>query len=258
MQTRRRWLDVAAVAVVLVAGWQGASLWLGEFWASSPSGTAASFWRLLEAGEILRHSLFTLEETAFGLLIGLPPGIMLPFLLRRHAHLRAVLDPFFVAAYGIPKLALAPLFIVWFGIGIGSKVALVASVGFFILFFNTSAGIRAVDARLVTMARVLGAGERRVLIDVIWPGAVPYVFAGLRAAMPYAIGGAVVTELISSNRGLGYLIQLSANRFNTNDVFAGLVAVLFIVIACNWAVHSMERYLLRWRPPEFSTVGGGG
>ena len=118
----------------------------------------------------------------------------------------------------------------------------------------TTAGVRAVDAKLVNMVRVLGASERRVLIDVVWPGAAPYIFAGLRTATPYAIGGAVVTELISSNRGLGYLIQLSANRFNTNEVFAALLGVLVIVVACNWFVQALERRLMRWRPPEFAAT----
>lgn len=252
----RRLLDRGLVAVALIGLWQVVSLQLGEFWASSPLGAATSLWRFLASGEIARHASFTLLATAYGFALGLPPAVALPFLLRRHARLRAILDPFLLAAYGIPKLALAPLFIVWFGIGIGSKVALVTSVVFFIVFFNTTAGVRAVDARLVSVARVLGADERRLLTDVIWPGAAPYVFAGLRAATPYAIGGAVVTELISSNRGLGYMIQLSANRFNTNEVFAALVGVLAIVVTCNAIVQVLERRVLRWRPPEFSLSAG--
>ncbi len=252
-----RRLDTVLVGIVLVAAWQAVSMTWGEYWASSPLGAATSLARLVASGELMRHAGYTLQETAYGLLIGLPPGIALPFLLRRHARVRAILAPFLIAAYGLPKLALAPLFLVWFGIGIESKVALVVSVAFFILFFNTTAGVRAVDAKLVTMARVLGATERSILKDVIWPGAAPYIFAGLRAALPYAIGGAVVTELISSNRGLGYLIQLSANRFNTNDVFAALIGVLVIVVACNWAVAAFERRALRWRPPAFATEGAG-
>ena len=191
---------------------------------------------MIASGEMAHHAVFTLQETMLGFLIGAPPGILIPFLLRRHETARAIIEPYVVAAYGIPKLALAPLFIVWFGIGIGSKVALVTSVAFFILFFNAMAGVQAVDQRLVAMARVQGAKERRILREIVWPSAVPYIFAGLRTATPYAIGGAVVTELISSNRGLGYLIQLSANRFNTNDVFAALAGVLVIVIAANWMV----------------------
>jgi NitT/TauT family transport system permease protein len=253
----RRAIDRALVAVVLLAGWQAASSAWGEYWASGPLSAAAAFWRMAATGSLPLHAGYTLEATAYGFLIGLPPGVLLPLLLRRHERLRAILDPFMIAAYGVPKLALAPLFIVWFGIGIGSKVALVASVTFFIVYFNTTAGVLAVDRRLVAMARVLGAHERRVLADVVWPSAVPFVFAGIRTATPYAVGGTVVTELISSNRGLGYLIQLSANRFQTNDVFAALFAVLMLVIACNLAVQTIERRLLRWRPQAFATGAAG-
>ncbi|MFN8720454.1 MAG: ABC transporter permease [Rhodospirillales bacterium] len=253
-----RAFDRLLVAALLLAGWQGASAAWGEYWASGPLPAAAAFWRLVASGSLPTNALYTLEATAWGFAIGLPPGILLPFLLRRHPRIRAVLDPFMVAAYGVPKLALAPLFIVWFGIGIGSKVALVASVTFFIVYFNAMAGVAAVDRRLIATVRVMGAGERRVLTDVVWPASVPFVFAGIRTATPYAVGGTVVTELISSNRGLGHLIQLSANRFQTNEVFAALFGVLILVIGCNLAVQAVERRLLRWRPPVFAASGAAG
>jgi len=256
--TFRQGRDRLLVGLVLLAGWELLSLRFGEYWASSPVGTATSFWHLLLSGDIPSDALFTLQETALGFAIGAPPGILLPFLLRRHAAARAVIEPYVVGAYGIPKLALTPLFLVWFGIGIGSKIALVASVSFFMLFFNTMAGVAAVDPGLIAVARVAGASERRILAEIVWPNAVPYIFAGFRTATPYAIGGAVVTELISSNRGLGYLVQYSANQFNTNNVFAALAAVLVIVIGANWAVSAIERRLLRWRPPVAASLPSRG
>ena len=129
-----------------------------------------------------------------------------------------------VGGYGAPKLALAPLFILWFGIGIESKIALVAITVFFIVYFSALAGVRALDAKLVQMAQVVGANERDVARHIVFPGAVPYIFTGLRIAMPYSIGGAVIAELISANRGLGYLIQLGAMNFDTTGVFVALVA----------------------------------
>jgi NitT/TauT family transport system permease protein len=125
----------------------------------------------------------------------------------------------------------------------------VAITVFFIVYFSALAGIRALDAKLVQMAQVAGSSERAVARHIVFPGAVPYIFTGLRIAMPYSIGGAVIAELISANRGLGYLVQLGAMNFDTTGVFAALVAVTLIVFVCNWSVDVVERWLLRWRPP---------
>jgi NitT/TauT family transport system permease protein len=241
--------DQLLVLLVLLALWQGASLAFGTYWVGSPWGVATRLYGGVLGGDILRHASYTLLEAAAGFLIGALPAAALPFALRRLPIVTAVLDPFMVGGYGAPKLALAPLFILWFGIGIESKIALVAITVFFIVYFSALAGIRALDARLVQMAQVMGAQERDVARHIVFPGAVPYIFTGLRIAMPYSIGGAVIAELISANRGLGYLIQLSAMNFDTTGVFVALVATTCIVFAGNWSVNALERRLLRWRPP---------
>ena len=179
-------------------------------------------------------------EAAAGFVIGALPAVALPFALRRLPIATAILDPFMVGGYGAPKLALAPLFILWFGIGIESKIALVAVTVFFIVYFSAQAGIRALDPKLVQMAQVMGANERDVARHIVFPGAVPYVFTGLRIAMPYSIGGAVIAELISANRGLGYLIQLGAMNFDTTGVFVALVATTCIVFIGNLSVNALE------------------
>ena len=183
--------------------------------------------------------------------------MLLPFLLRRHPLMVAILDPFMVGGYGAPKLAFAPLFILWFGIGIELKIALVASVVFFIVYFNTLAGVRALDPKLVQMAQIAGASERHVARHIVFPAAVPYIFAGLRIAVPYAIGGAIIAELISSNRGLGYLVQTGAMNFDTTSVFAAILTATLIVHGANWMVNASERVLLRWRPQTAVMVDAG-
>jgi NitT/TauT family transport system permease protein len=162
-----------------------------------------------------------------------------------------------VGGYGAPKLAFAPLFILWFGIGIESKVALVASVVFFIVYFNTLSGVRALDPRLVQMAQIAGAGERHVARHIVFPAAVPHILAGFRIAVPYAIGGAIIAELISSNRGLGYLVQTGAMNFDTTSVFAAILAATLIVHGANWLLNAAERALLRWRPPPSAVLDTG-
>jgi NitT/TauT family transport system permease protein len=246
--------DQLIVLVVLIAIWQALSLWLGAYWVGTPWGTVTRLVSGVLSGDILRHAGYTLLEAVLGFLIGGLPAAALPFALRRAPIVTAILDPFMVGGYGAPKLALAPLFILWFGIGIESKVALVAITVFFIVYFSTLAGIRALDAKLVVMAQVMGASERHVARHIVFPGAVPYIFTGFRIAMPYSIGGAVIAELLSANRGLGYLIQLSAMNFDTTGIFVALVATACIVFIGNWSVNAVERSFLRWRPPADLTA----
>jgi NitT/TauT family transport system permease protein len=253
----RTYMDWLIVLVILLAAWQAGSAMVGEYWLSSPWATASRFVAQILDGELIRHSGYTIEEAALGALAGGAPAVLLPFLLRRHPVMVAILDPFMVGGYGAPKLALAPLFILWFGIGIASKIALVAFTVFFIVYFSAQAGVRALDARLVQMAQVMGASERQVAHHIVFPGAVPHVFAGLRIAMPYSIGGAVIAELISANRGLGYLIQLGATNFDTTGIFVALAATTCIVLAGNWSVNALERRLLRWRPASDLALQAG-
>lgn len=242
--------DQLLVLVALFAIWQACSIWLGTYWVGSPWGTVVRLANGIAGGELLMHASFTLAEAIIGFVIGGLPAVVLPFLLRRLPIVTAILDPFMVGGYGAPKLALAPLFILWFGIGIESKIALVAITVFFIVYFSTISGIRALDTRLVQMAQIVGANEKDVARHIVFPGAVPYIFTGFRIAMPYAVGGAVIAELISANRGLGYLIQLSAMNFDTTGVFVALIATGIVVFICNAAVNLAERPLLRWRPPS--------
>jgi NitT/TauT family transport system permease protein len=246
--------DQILVLFALIAIWQGLSYMLGVYWVGTPWGTAYRLYNGVLSGEILRHASYTISEAMLGFVIGGIPAAILPFLLRRFPLVTAIIDPFMVGGYGSPKLALAPLFILWFGIGIESKVALVAFTVFFIVYFSTLQGIRALDTKLVQMAQVMGASEKNVARHIIFPGAVPYIFTGFRIAMPYSIGGAVVAELISANRGLGYLIQLRSMNFDTTGVFVALAAVCCIVFIANWIVNIIERRLLRWRPPSDVTA----
>ena len=249
--------DQFLVLVALIAIWQGLSFTLGSYWVGSPWGVATRFVYGISTGDLLRQSSYTLIEAVAGFVIGALPAATLPFLLRRFPTATAILDPFMVAGYGAPKLALAPLFILWFGIGIESKIALVGFTVFFIVYFSTQVGVRTLDTRLVQMALVAGAKPSDVTRHIVLPGAVPYIFTGLRIAMPYSIGGAVIAELISANRGLGYLIQLGAMNFDTTGVFVALAATTCIVFIGNWGVNAAERRLLRWRPPSDVTLQSG-
>ena len=193
-----RWVDRVLVGAALLGLWWLASAIAGPYWISAPLETLQRLYAMTLKGDMLRHTGYTLAAAGLGFVLGGLPGVALPLALRKHPFLQEVLDPFMVAGYGLPKLALAPLFILWFGIGMASKVVLVASVVFFIVFFSTQAGVKATDQRLVRMARVIGARESQLSRKVVWPGVVPFVFAGFRIATPYAIGGVIISELVSS------------------------------------------------------------
>src|SRR3954452_15095288 len=248
MMRWRVWLDRLIVLLMLLAAWQGGSLWLGNYWLGSPLAVATRFVAFLLGGGLIFHGGYTINEAVIGCVIGGVPAGVLPFLLRRPPIVGAILDPFLVGGSGGPKLAFAPLFILWFGIGIESKIALVAAVVFFIVYFSTLSGVRALEPKLVQMAQVMGANERQVGRHIVFPGAVPAIFAGFRIAVPYAIGAAVIAELISSNRGLGYLVQTGAMNFDTTQVFVAILAATIIVHAFIAVIDIGERFLLRWRP----------
>jgi len=252
MKRYRRIADRILVGVALLALWQLGSWVLGTYWLSTPWLTISRFVTSIASGEMIRHAGYTVEEAALGGVIGAVPAIILPFALRRMPAVVQVLDPFMIGGYGAPKLALAPLFILWFGIGIESKIAVVASIVFFIEYFSTLSGVRQLDAKLVQMAQLVGANERQVARHVVFPSAVPNIFAGLRISLPIGIAVAVVTELISSNRGLGYLVQIGAMNFDVTQVFAALLGATILVLAVGYAVDGTERILLRWRPPADS------
>jgi NitT/TauT family transport system permease protein len=244
----RVWFDRLIVLATLVAAWQAGSMMLGPYWLSAPWLVAKGFVASLLSGELVFHASYTIDEALVGCAVGGVPAVLLPFLLRKHPITVAILDPFMVGGYGAPKLAFAPLFILWFGIGIESKIALVAAVVFFIVYFSTLSGVRALDPKLVQMAQIAGASERQVGRHIVFPGAVPSIFAGFRIAVPYAIGGAIIAELISSNRGLGYLVQTGAMNFDTTQVFVAIFAATVIVHIFIAIVDFGERLLLRWRP----------
>jgi ABC-type nitrate/sulfonate/bicarbonate transport system permease component len=247
---RRTVLDRLIVFVLVIAGWQLCSVYFGTIWFSSPWRVLVRFVEEVRNGDLFFEASYTLKAALYGALIGGIPAALLPFVLRRRPVARAILDPYMVGGYGVPKLALAPLFILWFGVDLEPKVALVASIVSFLVFFSTSAGVNAVNAQYVNVARVFGASERDIARHIVWPGAIPYAFAGFRIAAPYAIGAAVVGELISSNRGLGFMIQSGATDFDTTLMFVSLVTLTALVVLINLLVGRCERWLLRWRPPQ--------
>ncbi|MBI4280215.1 MAG: ABC transporter permease, partial [Armatimonadetes bacterium] len=194
------------------------------------------------------HVRFTLLETVAGYAIGVTLGLLAALAVALTPRLHRVTQPFLIAFYAIPKIALAPLIIIWFGLGLLPKILLASLFVFFIVFLNTVAGVRSVSPSLVSVARVMGAAPRDLLAKIVLPASVPFIIAALRLTIPSAMIGAVVGEFISSNRGLGYLINAASSRYETATVFAGIGSLLIVVVLMDVAVSWLERRLLRWRP----------
>ena len=241
--------------VVLIAVWQLASgSLLSPLVFSSPLAVLHQLLQWIGDGTLWFHTAITLQETMLGLLFGIVAGIIAGFLLGPQQVLGKILDPFIIALYSIPKVALAPLFIVWFGIGLHMKVIMAAVTVFFLVFFNTLAGVRNVDLDLVHAVYLMGGGRRDIMFKVIIPSATGWVLTGLRIAIPYALIGAIIAELVASNRGIGYLIDSSAAQFNTAGVFAALVVLTIIAAILNAIVEVIDRKTSRWK----AVTGSGG
>lgn len=237
--------------LVLLALWEISSgRLIDPFWVSRPSDIFRYLWGVFADGSIFGHLAITLYETFAGFFIGAASGIALGFFLARKEVLAQILDPYIVAFNGIPRIALAPLFIIWFGIGPNSKVILVVTVVFFLTFFNTYAGVKGVDIELKNILRVMGASERQILFKVTIPATVPWIATGLKISLPYAIVSAVVGEFIAASKGLGYLINYNTSLFSTTGALGGILILALVVVLCNEIISRAEAYLLRWRPRE--------
>ena len=201
-------------------------------------------------GTLWRNTWITLKEVVLGFAFGSITGAAAGFVIASSRLLAQVLDPFIMGLYSIPKVALAPLFIVWFGIGMEMKVVLAAATVFFLVFINTAHGVREIDPALLDSVRLMGGRRRDLLLKVMLPGSLSGVITGLRVSVPYALIGAVIGELVASNQGLGYLINDSASQFNVAGVFAALIVLSVIAAILNQGVTLLARRSNRWKPLE--------
>lgn len=250
-RTTTIWALRLALIVTLVAVWQvAAGRWVDITFISKPTDIAERLGEWWSDGTLWDHSWVTIQEIVYGFLLGAAAGAVVGFLLATWKLAYAVLDPFMMALYAIPKVALAPLFIVWFGIGMNMKVLLAAATVFFLVFLNTAAGVREVDHGLIDAVRLMGGNRRQIALKVILPSSLTGVLTGLKVAIPYALIGAVIGELVASNRGLGYLINDAAAQFDTAGVFATLVVLSVIAALLNVLVGLIGKRVNRWKPTD--------
>jgi sulfonate transport system permease protein len=247
-----RGLGVTLLRVGIIGGflmlWEVASgRWIEPFLISSPSRIISSMISDFSSGDLLQHTWVTFEEIAIGFPIGAISGIALGYAFGRSQLLAEVFEPIIIGLNGIPRTALAPLFIVWLGIGLWSKVGVVFLLTFFLNFFNTYTGMRQMDQEYIDLARLMGVKRLKLTFKVIFPAISPYVFTGIRTSIPFAAIGAIVGEFVAATEGLGFFIRLSAGIFKTADVFVGIIVLMLMVIAMDKIAEMIEKRVLRWQ-----------
>jgi NitT/TauT family transport system permease protein len=203
-----------------------------------------------QSGSLPRNIYVTLRLSLIGFAIGCAAGIVLPFVLRLVPRISNAVEPYILASVGIPKYALIPLFILYFGIDDAPKLWLIGLLVFYPIFIAVFAGIRSVDRRLISMARIAGASEFTIAREVIWNSLMPFFFAALKIALPRAVSAAVIGEFLVGNEGLGYLIESSRQNFDTVGVFEGIVVATALVLILNSALVWADKRVNGWRPTE--------
>jgi NitT/TauT family transport system permease protein len=244
--------------VILLAFWESVPLWYTlpkgmALFFTTPSKVAAAFQQLLINGEIEKH--FYVSAVAFlaGLGLSIVVGLPLGLLMGRSQTLEALLDPYVTSFNASPRIVWLPLMILWFGIGIWSKIVIVFAGAVFPLLINTYAGVKNVNRVLVNVVRSFGANEWQLMKIVVLPNSLPYIIAGLRLAIGRAILGVVVGEFFGSSQGLGYMIASAATNYKVDVVFVGVAIFMALSVILTLAVKQLESRLASWRPETAKT-----
>jgi NitT/TauT family transport system permease protein len=240
------------VGLAILALWQLAAAFelIDPFFFSKPSDVIDQIGEWIASGYIWPHLAITMQEALLAFAIGVILGVVVGFLFARVPFLAKLFEPYVHMLNALPRVVLAPVLLLWFGLGIWSKVALGVTIVFFIVFFNTYRGVREVDPVLIHNARMLGASERQLLRHVFIPSALTWIFSSLHTSVGFAIVGAVVGEYLGSSRGIGYVISQAEGVFDTTAVFAGMIVLMLVVLVVDYVVNRIERRLLRWKPDE--------
>jgi ABC-type nitrate/sulfonate/bicarbonate transport system permease component len=251
--SRSKWTILGGrivLALLLLLGWELGARRLGLLYFAPPLDVLQRIGELARGGQLFTDIVATLRVSALGFVIACIFGIALPFLLQRSERVTNAVEPYILASMGIPKYALAPWLILWFGIGDLPKLVIVTLTVFYIVFIIAFAGIRSVDQRLIAMARIVGASERVVAREIIWKSLLPFFFTGLKVALPRAVSATIVGEFLVASEGVGHYIENARQTSDTIGVFAGIVVATALVLAINVVVNVVERRALAWRPVE--------
>ena len=250
----------ALVAIVAIAFWQffatvpiEGHMLLPPFFFSTPLAVGSQIVDWFASGVIWKHLGITLWESILAFVIGSFLGVAIGFWFARKPLVAAVFDPYVKMANALPRVVLAPIFALWLGLGIWSKVALGVTLVFFIVFFNVYQGVKEVSPTVLANVRMLGASRGQLLRHVYLPSATSWVFSSLHTSVGMAFVGAVVGEYMGSAAGVGYLILQAEGSFDINTVFAGILVLTLFALLLDTLVSVIEKRLLTWRPQQSET-----
>lgn len=241
-----RLVQVLLVVVTLLT-WEYAGRRLGTFFLAPPTSLVSAFVEMLTTGELVAALLDSLESLLLGFGLAVVTGIPLGFLMGWYGPVGRTLNPFVSAAYVVPTAALVPVFIIWFGLGLTSRVVTVLLFCVFEIVISTYTGVRNVDGTIVDAARAFGASRRQLFVDVVSRASLPYIFAGLRMGAARAVKGMVVAELLFAVTGLGGVIQTAANYYRTDKVFALVIVLAALGVAISAGMQWLERRVTPWQ-----------
>jgi NitT/TauT family transport system permease protein len=240
------WRLLLVIGLLLI--WEFAAGHLfNEFWSSRPSLIGARLLALLKSGEIWRHVGATVSEALLGIFLGAIVGAPIGIALAHYRRAAKIIDPFVMGLYGLPRVALAPMFILWFGISLFSKVMMSFSMVVFVFILNVTEGIRTVDPDMIDLMRTMRAPRSYIMRKVTIPSIVPWLIASFRIGIGLSLVGAVVGELIGANRGLGWYVVRAGGQLDTTGVFAGLFLLMLIAMIANQIIFTIEQRALHWR-----------
>jgi NitT/TauT family transport system permease protein len=244
-----RWARRLAVLLLALAAWEFASRigWLDPFYLPAPSAVAAVMMQLLSGGELWQHVEATFLAALAGLAAGLALGVTLGFAAALSPLVAELLEPAMLLLNAIPRVILAPLFVIWLGIDMASKIALALILVMVLMFFAVYNGIREVDQKLVERIRTLGGGRPFLIREVYVPSVTAWIMGNLKVAVGFAFTGVVVGEFVGSSRGLGYLLQFAQSTYNASLTIALIVFIMAFVLILFAISERLERRLLRWR-----------
>jgi NitT/TauT family transport system permease protein len=240
------WLGATVVFIVLIALWEWACRGLGVTPNLLPSPSAVGLELVGNFTTLLRHTWVTAIELVVGFAIATVIGIALAILVDRSKMLSSVIRPYIIALQAMPKVALAPFFVIWFGFGITSKVAMAAIITFFPIFVSAVAGFAAMSPRMIDLMTVLRATPSQIMWKAKVPAALPYIFAGLEIGILLALTGAIVGEFVSATAGLGYLIAIYNSQLHTAAAFAALVMLVLLGVISYGMVLAVKRRVVFW------------
>ncbi|ALS63109.1 ABC transporter permease [Pandoraea norimbergensis] len=247
-----------AILVIGLGGWEVAARigWIDPFFFSQPTLIVEQIYDWCvngtSQGPLWAQVLVTLEETVLGFLIGGVAGVICGIVLGRNKLLSDVLSLYIQIANSIPRVVLGSIFVIAFGLGMASKVALAVVMVFFVVFANAFQGVREADRYMIANAQILGASRRQVTMAVVIPSALSWILASLHVSFGFALVGAVVGEFLGSKQGIGLLISTAQGAFNASGVFAAMIVLAAVALGADYLLTSLEKRLLKWRPAAFS------